>query len=1305
MKKRLLSLLLVAGMLIGMLTIGIAEEYSFADDDGTGTWTWASGYIYDCYDAGIINGYEDGTYLPDNELTRAEAAKIIALTFGLSSSATESTFSDVADTHWALQYIEACVEAGIINGYTDGTFLPGQNVTRAEMAKMIAAASGLSSDAEESSFSDVGTHWALQYIEACAEAGIINGYTDGTFLPGNNITRAEAAAIISRTLDLLNADEDEAGSSDADSGSTDADAEDSTGSDADADAEDGTGTDADSEADADTEDGTGTDADSEADNGGSDSNGDADSNGDSNGNSDADGDSDSNGDGDTDTDGDADSDDDADDDEDEELDVTDDDADGLPAWYEEILGTDPDLDDTDGDGISDYDEIYQTGTDPTESDTDGDGIADGETDSDEDGLTNLKELQYGTDPLYEDTDGDGLTDGEEVNTYGTDPLNADTDGDGVSDGFEVQIGTDPLTAEESFTFTLAEEDETDAVTASVTITLSGEQVETLSIEAVDNDTFFPEEMPGYIGKAYDFTVDGSFDEAVITFEFDADSLSEDADPVIYYFNEEEQSLEALETTVEGNAACASTTHFSTYILLDRAVYEEAFTWIDYTWDESTQGEFSGVEIVFVIDDSGSMSSNDSSNQRLTVAQNLIDSLPDGSKIGVVQFSSSTPTVLTTELTDDKDAAKAYLTTTYFKSNGGTYMFTAVSSALSLYDTDDESVLKLMVVLSDGATSDTSKLSSVTAAAVEANVRIYTVGLGSSTSYFTKYLQPLAEGTGGSFYLASEADELAEIYALIGTEIDVSTDTDGDGIPDYYEDNMVAFNGVKIELDKYNADTDGDGLLDGEEITVTLVEQISGTGETQVYIKGVMYSNPTLIDTDYDGVPDYNEVEIDDDDTIVWDSRMDNSFSGSMLGYYDISDAEYTMDFRAFFTSYASNTEYNSDLASASLQLANAIYADYGFSYDSLSTGSTEITDIVEMLKLHGFENVVDYSLADDYSDDNISEVAIGYHTVEYNGETRTVLAVVVRGTNGTVEEWSSNFDIGTSSWSSDASEYHKGFYETEQRIKAYLEDYVANYLSEASDVVYWLTGHSRGAAIANILAAELVDAGETVYAYTFAAPSVVISDDCDAEQYQCIFNIVNSEDLVTWLPLTSWGFGRYGVTLKYTLGSNAEEEWCTQTGNDSYDPYSQSVLNNIVSEVYSWAVSRENYYMINWDDGQSISELQYNLISDRAKALCWIDEEIENYKYTLYPSAAYVFQLFAEAAGDETNVLALLEVLADSDYGTGLLYIFYGQSSAVSSLVSVIFTDTQLNPSNNVKEWMGDGHAPATYYVILDQLG
>jgi outer membrane protein OmpA-like peptidoglycan-associated protein len=142
---------------------------------------------------------------------------------------------------------------------------------------------------------------------------------------------------------------------------------------------------------------------------------------------------------------------------DEELMERDSDGDGL-SDYDEIYvyGTDPLNPDTDGDGLTDYEEVMEYGTDPLNPDTDGDGLSDGDEvnvhgtdplnpDTDGDGLTDGEEVnEYGTDPLNADTDGDGLSDGDEVNVYGTDPLNPDTDGDGFSDGQEIEMGTDPL---------------------------------------------------------------------------------------------------------------------------------------------------------------------------------------------------------------------------------------------------------------------------------------------------------------------------------------------------------------------------------------------------------------------------------------------------------------------------------------------------------------------------------------------------------------------------------------------------------------------------------------------------------------------------------------------------------------------------------------------------------------------------------------------------------------------------------------------------------------------------------------------
>ena len=108
------------------------------------------------------------------------------------------------------------------------------------------------------------------------------------------------------------------------------------------------------------------------------------------------------------------------------FDDTDVDEDSVPAIIEEILGTSDYLDDTDGDGISDYIEIYEIGSDPT--------IADSDQDTDGDGISNYDEVvKYGTHAGRVDTDIDGLSDYDELFIYSTDPLIADTDGDGISD--------------------------------------------------------------------------------------------------------------------------------------------------------------------------------------------------------------------------------------------------------------------------------------------------------------------------------------------------------------------------------------------------------------------------------------------------------------------------------------------------------------------------------------------------------------------------------------------------------------------------------------------------------------------------------------------------------------------------------------------------------------------------------------------------------------------------------------------------------------------------------------------------------
>lgn len=447
-----------------------------------------------------------------------------------------------------------------------------------------------------------------------------------------------------------------------------------------------------------------------------------------------------------------------------------------------------------------------------------------------------------------DTDGDGLTD-EEEDRIGTNKQKADTDGDGLSDGREVFMGFNPRVPNNSFVIekvpVVDDFENKDTVKPSINVELNGSQADSL---VVKRDDFFERNTLGYIGDAYDYTIDGAISSATIGFEFDESALPSTALPTIYAYNRDKGVMTPLETTIENGKATAEVSELATFVLLDRNVYEKELKWVDVWGLGETVS--TNVEIVFVIDDSGSMSWNDGSNQRLSVAKDLIDKLPEGSKIGIVKFESST-TLYTKSLVTDKSEAKKYLTTSYFRSSGGTEMYTAISDTLSLYG-KDAGTTKIMVVLSDGETADTSYATSVTNAAIAADVNVYTVGLGTDTSYFNQYLKPLADATGGAFYYSSNASQLADIYDNIGEKIDLTTDTDGDGLSDYYEDNMVAFAGFTYKPDKNNPDSDSDGLLDGEEIRTVTVLSLDGT---QMTILGKVYSDPTKVDTDGDGVFD------------------------------------------------------------------------------------------------------------------------------------------------------------------------------------------------------------------------------------------------------------------------------------------------------------------------------------------------------------------------------------------------------------------------------------------------------------------
>lgn len=174
----------------------------FADMTGH----WAQKHVEALAKRGIVNGYNDGTFRGNNSISRAELAKIIVEAFEI-SGASDNSFTDVNASSWYYSYVSRAAAAGIVNGTGNGSFAPDNNVSRQDAVLMIYRAMNLKNQlpagykffADEKDIQD----YASDAIRCLGDLGIITGSEDSRFLPLNAITRAEMAAVICRSLDYL----------------------------------------------------------------------------------------------------------------------------------------------------------------------------------------------------------------------------------------------------------------------------------------------------------------------------------------------------------------------------------------------------------------------------------------------------------------------------------------------------------------------------------------------------------------------------------------------------------------------------------------------------------------------------------------------------------------------------------------------------------------------------------------------------------------------------------------------------------------------------------------------------------------------------------------------------------------------------------------------------------------------------------------------------------------------------------------------------------------------------------------------
>ncbi len=197
--KRIMSLIVVVAMMLSSLGVFAAESTAptFNDVDSESVLGQS---IYKLVNAGVLNGYTDGTFRPNNPLTRAELCKIVNLVFNYTEAAADN-FTDVSANDWFYSYVAIAKKAGYITGHGDGTFKGNDYLTREQACAIITRVTELFDLTMSETITDTVSDWAVPYVNKVVSNRLMPLEAGGKFRATENITRGELTSVMALFVD------------------------------------------------------------------------------------------------------------------------------------------------------------------------------------------------------------------------------------------------------------------------------------------------------------------------------------------------------------------------------------------------------------------------------------------------------------------------------------------------------------------------------------------------------------------------------------------------------------------------------------------------------------------------------------------------------------------------------------------------------------------------------------------------------------------------------------------------------------------------------------------------------------------------------------------------------------------------------------------------------------------------------------------------------------------------------------------------------------------------------------------------